>query len=151
MLFRSVKWISTRTEAFLADNHGRGSVVQGELALDAQGKFLAMRLDWIAEVGAYMTPPAAVATIRNPMVSFTGAYRIPALHGRWRVAMTNAAPIGNYRGAGRPDIAYVVERLMQQAAVETGVDPVALRRRNYIPAEAFPYKTPTGSVYENAD
>jgi carbon-monoxide dehydrogenase large subunit len=148
---RPVKWISTRTEAFLADNHGRGSVVQGELALDAQGKFLAMRLDWIAEVGAYMTPPAAVATIRNPMVSFTGAYRIPALHGRWRVAMTNAAPIGNYRGAGRPDIAYVVERLMQQAAVETGVDPVALRRRNYIPAEAFPYKTPTGSVYENAD
>ena len=148
---RPVKWVSTRSEAFLADNHGRGSVVEGELALDANGQFLAMRLDWIAEVGAYMTPPAAAATIRNPMVSFTGAYRIPALYGRWRVALTNAAPIGNYRGAGRPDIAYVVERLVDQAAAETGIDAVALRRRNYIPPEAFPYKTPTGSVYENAD
>jgi carbon-monoxide dehydrogenase large subunit len=148
---RPVKWISTRSEAFLADNHGRGSVVDVELALDADGKFLAMRLDWIAEVGAYMTPPSAVATIRNPMVSFTGAYRIPALYGRWRVALTNAAPIGNYRGAGRPDIAYVVERMVQQAAFEMNIDPVALRRRNYIPKEAFPYKTPTGSIYENAD
>ena len=148
---RPVKWISTRSEAFMSDNHGRGSVVQGELALDANGKFLAMRLDWIAEVGAYMTPPAAAATIRNPMVSFTGAYRIPALYGRWRVALTNAAPIGNYRGAGRPDIAYVVERLVNQAAAETGVDAVELRRRNYIPMTAFPYQTPTGSVYENAD
>ncbi len=148
---RPVKWISTRSEAFLADNHGRGSVVDAELALDANGKFLAMRLDWIAEAGAYMTPPSAVATIRNPIVSFTGAYRIPALYGRWRVALTNAAPIGNYRGAGRPDIAYVVERMVQQAAVEMNIDPVELRRRNYIPAAAFPYKTPTGSVYENAD
>ncbi len=148
---RPVKWISTRSEAFLADNHGRGSVVQGELALDTHGKFIAMRLDWIAEVGAYMTPPAAAATIRNPMVSFAGAYRIPALYGRWRVALTNAAPIGNYRGAGRPDISYVVERLVQQAAAELNIDAVELRRRNYIPLEAFPYKTPTGSVYENAD
>jgi carbon-monoxide dehydrogenase large subunit len=148
---RPVKWISTRSEAFLADNHGRGSVVQGELALDAQGKFLAMRLDWIAEIGAYMTPPAAGGTIRNPIISFTGAYQIPALYGRFRVALTNAAPIGNYRGAGRPDIAYVVERLVDQAAAETGVEAAELRRRNYIPAAAFPYKTPTGSVYENAD
>ncbi|MSQ73554.1 MAG: xanthine dehydrogenase family protein molybdopterin-binding subunit [Betaproteobacteria bacterium] len=148
---RPVKWISTRAEAFLADNHGRGSVINGELALDANGKFLAMRLDWIAEVGAYMTPPAAAATIRNPIVSFTGAYRIPALYGRWRVALTNAAPIGNYRGAGRPDIAYVVERLVSQAAAEVGIDAVELRRRNYIPMAAFPYTTPTGSVYENAD
>jgi aerobic carbon-monoxide dehydrogenase large subunit len=66
--------------------------VQGELALDANGKFLALRLDWIAEIGAYMTPPAAGGTIRNPIVSFTGAYRIPALYGRFRVALTNAAP-----------------------------------------------------------
>jgi carbon-monoxide dehydrogenase large subunit len=148
---RPVKWVSTRSEAFLADNHGRGSVVDAELALDADGKFLALRLDWIAEVGAYMTPPSAAATIRNPIVTFTGAYRIPALYGRWRVALTNAAPIGNYRGAGRPDIAYVVERMVQQAAAETGIDGVELRRRNYIPQEAFPYQTPTGSVYENAD
>jgi carbon-monoxide dehydrogenase large subunit len=148
---RPVKWISTRAEAFLSDNHGRASVIDGELALDVNGKFLAMRLDWIAEVGAYMTPPAAAATIRNPITCFTGAYRIAALYGRWRVALTNAAPIGNYRGAGRPDIAYVVERLVHQAAVEMGIDVVELRRRNYIPLDAFPYKTPTGSVYEIAD
>lgn len=148
---RPVKWVSTRSEAFLADNHGRGSVVQGELALDRDGKFLALCLDWIAEVGAYMTPPAAAGTIRNPIAGFTGAYRIPALYGHFRVALTNAAPIGNYRGAGRPDIAYVIERLVDQAAAETGVDAIELRRRNHIPAQAFPYRTPTGSVYENAD
>jgi len=148
---RPVKWVSTRSEAFLSDNHGRGSVIHGELALGANGKFLGMRLDWIAEVGAYMTPPGAVATIRNPIICMTGAYRIPALYGRWRVAFTNAAPIGNYRGAGRPDIAYAVERLVDQAAAELRLDPVELRMRNFIPMEAFPYRTPTGSVYENAD
>ena len=148
---RPVKWISTRSEAFLSDNHGRGSVIQGELAIGADGRFLAMRLDWIAEVGAYMTPPAAIATIRNPIICMTGAYRIPALYGRWRVALTNASPIGNYRGAGRPDIAYVVERLVDQAAAELHLDPLELRRRNFTPMSAFPYRTPTGSVLENAD
>ena len=148
---RPVKWISTRSEAFLSDNHGRASVIEGELALDADGRFLALKLDWIADVGAYMTPPAAVVTIRNPINSMTGAYCIPALYGRWRVAMTNAAPVGNYRGAGRPDIAYVVERLVDQAAAEMHFEAIELRRRNFIPKEAFPYKTPTGCVYENAD
>jgi aerobic carbon-monoxide dehydrogenase large subunit len=148
---RPVKWTSTRSEAFLSDTHGRASVIEGELALDAMGHFIAMRLDWVADVGAYMTPPGAVATIRNPIICFTGAYRIPALYGRWRVAFTNAAPIGNYRGAGRPDIAYVVERLVDQAAAELSIDPVDLRRRNFIPVDAFPYKTPTGSTYEIAD
>lgn len=148
---RPVKWTSTRSEAFLSDTHGRASVIDGELALDAAGHFLAMRFDWVADVGAYMTPPGAVATIRNPIICSTGAYRIPALYGRWRVAFTNAAPIGNYRGAGRPDIAYAVERLVSQAAAELHIDPVGLRKRNFIPVDAFPYKTPTGSTYEIAD
>jgi len=148
---RPVKWVSTRTEALLSDTHGRGSVVEGELALDADGRILALRLDWIAEVGAYMTPPGAAATIRNPITCFTGAYRIPALYGRWRVCFTNAAPIGNYRGAGRPDIAYVVERLVSRAAVEMNFDPVAMRQKNWIPREAFPYTSPVDSTYEIAD
>lgn len=148
---RPVKWVSTRTEALLSDTHGRGSVVEGKLALDAEGKFLALRLNWIAEVGAYMTPPGAAATIRNPITCFTGAYRIPALYGCFRVCFTNAAPIGNYRGAGRPDIAYVVERLVSRAAVEMNIDPVAIRQRNWIPREAFPYTSPVGSTYEMAD
>lgn len=148
---RPVKWVSTRTEALLSDTHGRGSVIEGELALDAEGKFLALRLNWIAEVGAYMTPPGAAATIRSPIICFTGAYRIPALYGNFRVCFTNAAPIGNYRGAGRPDIAYVVERLVSRAAVEMNLDPIAIRQRNWIPREAFPYTSPMDSTYEIAD
>src|ERR1019366_4641710 len=81
----------------------------------------------------------------------TGVYRIPALYATYRVPLTNTTPVGAYRGAGRPDIAYVVERLVNQAAAELGVDAAELRRRNFIPLEAFPYKTPTGSIYENAD
>ncbi len=150
-LGRPVKWVSTRSEGFLTDSHGRANFVSGELALDRDGKFLGLRLDWIADMGAYLTPTGPVSHIRNPSTCMTGVYRIPALYGRWRTALTNTNPVAAYRGAGRPDIAYVVERLVNQAAAETGVDPVALRRRNFIPPEAFPYKMPTGSTYENAD
>jgi carbon-monoxide dehydrogenase large subunit len=148
---RPVKWISSRTEALLSDTHGRSNLISGELALDRDGRFLALKLDWIADVGAYSTPPNAIAPMANGKLCMTGAYRIPALYGRWRVAYTNAAPIGNYRGAGRPDIAYAVERLVGQAAVEMGIDPVEIRRRNLIEAAAMPFTTATGSTYENAD
>lgn len=148
---RPVKWVSSRTEALLSDTHGRSNLISGELALDREGRFLALRLDWIADVGAYSTPVNAIAPMANGKLCLTGAYRIPALYGRWRVAYTNAAPIGNYRGAGRPDIAYAVERLVGQAAAELGIDPAEIRKRNLIPAEAMPYTTPTGSTYENAD
>ncbi|MGZ8228961.1 MAG: xanthine dehydrogenase family protein molybdopterin-binding subunit, partial [Burkholderiales bacterium] len=148
---RPVKWVSSRTEGFLSDTHGRGNVIEGELALDSEGRFLALRLNWIADMGAYVTPAGPVSHIRNPSTCLTGVYRIPALYGRWRLAVTNTAPIAAYRGAGRPDIAYVIERLVSNAAAELGIDPAELRRRNLIPAEAFPYKTPTGSTYDNAD
>ncbi|OGA43933.1 MAG: hypothetical protein A3G24_24110 [Betaproteobacteria bacterium RIFCSPLOWO2_12_FULL_62_13] len=148
---RPVKWVASRSEGFATDSHGRANFVYGELALDRDGKFLGMRLDWIADMGAYLTPTGPVSHLRNPSTCMTGVYRIPALYGRWRTALTNTNPIAAYRGAGRPDIAYVIERLVSQAAAETGVDPVELRRRNFIPPEAFPYKTPTGSTYENAD
>ncbi len=148
---RPVKWVCSRSEGFSTDSHGRANFVTGELALDRDGKFLGMRLDWIAEMGAYLTPTGPVSHLRNPSTCMTGVYRIPALYGRWRTALTNTNPIAAYRGAGRPDIAYVVERLVSQAAAETGVDAAELRRRNFIPPEAFPYKTPTGSTYENAD
>ena len=150
-LERPIKWIASRSEGFATDSHGRANFVYGELALDRDGKFLGMRLDWIAEMGAYLTPTGPVSHLRNPSTCFTGVYRIPALYGRWRTVLTNTNPIAAYRGAGRPDIAYVVERLVSQAAAETGTDAAELRRRNFIPPEAFPYKTPTGSTYENAD
>jgi carbon-monoxide dehydrogenase large subunit len=147
---KPVKWISSRMEGFLADSHGRGNIISGELALDRDGKFLAMRLDWINDMGAYLSP-GAMRHIRNTTTCMTGVYRLPALHGTYRVALTNTTPVAAYRGAGRPDIAYVVERLVNQAAAELNLDAAELRRRNFIPPEAFPYHTPTGSVYENAD
>jgi carbon-monoxide dehydrogenase large subunit len=148
---RPVKWVSSRTEGFLSDTHGRGNIITGELALDRDGRFLAMRLDWLADMGAYLSPAGPVSHIRNPSTCLTGVYRIPALYGHWRLAVTNTAPIAAYRGAGRPDIAYAIERLVSNAAADTGVDPAELRRRNFIPPDAFPYKTPTGSTYDNAD
>jgi carbon-monoxide dehydrogenase large subunit len=148
---RPIKWVASRSEGFATDSHGRANFVYGELALDRDGKFLGMRLDWIAEMGAYLTPTGPVSHLRNPSTCLTGVYRIPALYGRWRTALTNTNPIAAYRGAGRPDIAYVIERLVSQAAAEIGVDAAELRKRNFIPPSAFPYKTPTGSIYENAD
>jgi carbon-monoxide dehydrogenase large subunit len=149
-LGRPVKWVATRVECFLCDTHGRSNIIDGQLALDADGKFLAMRLDWINDMGAYLSP-GAMGHIRNTMTCMTGVYRIPALYGSYRVALTNATPVGSYRGAGRPDIAYVVERLVNAAARELNIDAAELRNRNFIAPAAFPYKTPTGSTYEIAD
>jgi aerobic carbon-monoxide dehydrogenase large subunit len=147
---RPVKWVSTRSEGFVSDTHGRGNIIEGALAVDRDGKFLAMRLDWVNDMGAYLSP-ASPGHIRNTTTCMTGVYRIPALYAHYRVALTNTTPVSSYRGAGRPDIAYVVERLVSQAAAELAVDAAELRRRNFIPPGAFPYKTPTGSTYEYAD
>lgn len=150
-LGRPVKWVGTRSEGFASDSHGRANYVTGELAIDKDGKFLGLRVDWIADMGAYLTPTGPVSHLRNPSTCLTGVYRIPALYGRWRTVLTNTNPVAAYRGAGRPDIAYVIERLVSQAAAELNLDAAEIRRRNFIPPEAFPYKTPTGSTYENAD
>jgi carbon-monoxide dehydrogenase large subunit len=147
---KPVKWVSSRVEAFLSDAHGRNNIIDGALALDRDGKFLAMRLDWVNDMGAYLSP-GAMGHIRNTTTCMTGVYVIPALYATYRVPLTNTTPVAAYRGAGRPDIAYVVERLVNQAAADLKIDPAALRRRNFIPPNAFPYTTPTGSVYEIAD
>jgi carbon-monoxide dehydrogenase large subunit len=145
-----VKWTATRTEGLLTDTHGRNMIAHGQLALDKDGKFLAMRIDWIVDLGAYLSP-GAQGHIRNTTNCMTGVYRIPALYATYRIPVTNTTPIGAYRGAGRPDIAYAVERLVNQAAAELNVDPAELRRRNFIPPSAFPYTSPTGGTYEIAD
>jgi carbon-monoxide dehydrogenase large subunit len=147
---KPVKWVSTRSEAFASDTHGRANIIDGQLATDRDGKFLGMRLDWVNDMGSYLSP-ASMGHIRNTTTCMTGVYRIPALYATYRVALTSTTPVSSYRGAGRPDIAYVVERLVSQAAAELKMDPAELRRRNFIPPEAFPYKTPTGSTYEYAD
>jgi carbon-monoxide dehydrogenase large subunit len=145
-----VKWTGTRTEGLLTDTHGRNMIADGQLALDKDGKFLAMRIDWIVDLGAYLSP-GAQGHIRNTTNCMTGVYKIPALYATYRIPITNTTPIGAYRGAGRPDIAYAVERLVNQAAAEIGMDAAELRRRNFIPPNAFPYTSPTGGSYEIAD
>jgi len=147
---RPVKWVSSRVEGFLTDTHGRSNIIDGALALDAEGRFIAMRLDWINDMGAYLAP-GAMGHIRNTTACMTGVYRIPALYATFRVPLTNTTPVSAYRGAGRPDAAYAVERLVDAAAFELGMGREELRRRNFIPLSAFPYMTPTGSVYEIAD
>ena len=150
-LNRPVKWVSTRSEGFMSDSHGRANYIAAELALDKDGNFLGMRLDWIADLGAYLHPAGPVSPMRNPVTCLNGVYKTQALFGRWRVALTNTVPVSAYRGAARPEIAYTIERLVDEAAAEMKIDPVELRRRNFIPKDAFPYKTPTGSVYDIAD
>lgn len=145
-----VKWTSTRTEGFLTDAHGRNMIAQGALALDKDGRFLAMRLDWFIDLGAYLSP-GAQGHYRNTVNCMTGVYRIPALYATYRIPLTNTTPLSSYRGAGRPDIAYAVECLVNQAAAEIGMDPSDLRRRNFIPPSAFPYTSPSGGSYEIAD
>jgi len=147
-LGRPVKWVATRSEIFLSDNHGRGLTLAGELALDRDGKFLALRFDDCADLGAYSTPFGPQIGSRNITITMGGVYRVPAMHAHTRCAYSNAVPVSAYRGAGRPDIACAIERLVDLAAAEHGFDPIALRRRNFIPPEAMPYKTANGTTYD---
>jgi len=150
-LGHSIKWVSTRTESFLTDTHGRGNLITATLAMDENAQFTALRIDWITDMGAFLSPTGPVSHIRNPSTCLNGVYKIPALYGHFKVALTNTALVAAYRGAGRPDIAYAIERVVDTAALELNMNPADLRRRNYIPANEFPYKTATGSVYECAD
>ena len=149
-LGRPVKWVSSRTESFMTDTHGRANIGAGELALDRDGKFLALRYDWITDQGAYISS-GGPGYIRNISNCLTGVYAIPVACARFRVALTNTGLVAAFRGAGRPDIAYALERLVNQAAHEMGIDAAELRRRNFIPPEAFPYKNATGTTYEYAE
>ena len=146
-----VKWVASRGETFLSDYHGRGLVMTGALALDAEGRFLALRHEWLADQGAHPVATGPLINTLNPASMCTGCYRIPAVYGRNRLAITNTVPITAYRGAGRPDMAYIVERLVDEAARQTGIDRIELRRRNLIPREAFPYRVPAGAVVSEYD
>ena len=147
-LGRPVKWVATRSEIFLSDNHGRGLTLTGELALARDGGFLALRFEDGADLGAYSTPFGPQIGSRNITITMGGVYRVPAMYAHTRCAYSNALPISAYRGAGRPDIACVIERLVDRAAAEHGFDPIALRRKNFIPPEAMPYRTANGTTYD---
>ena len=147
-LGRPVKWVSSRSEGFLADSHGRSIVIKAQLALDASGTFLGAQFDFLGDMGAYLSAAGAASHTRNPATCMTGVYRIPALYGRFRLGLTTTTPVAPYRGAGRPDMAYSIERLISKAAPEMGLDPVELRRHNFIPPDAFPYKAMSGGTYD---
>src|SRR5437773_2468287 len=147
---RPVKWIQTRSEGLLNDDHGRDQVVQGELALDEAGKILALRAQALHAVGAYIVG-AAVVPVLYSLKLIPSAYVVPSLHVMSRAVFTNTSPTGPYRGAGRPEAVYLTERLLDRAAAVVGIDPVEIRRRNFIPATAMPYQTPTGFVYDSGE
>jgi aerobic carbon-monoxide dehydrogenase large subunit len=149
-LGRPVKWAESRTESSLAVYQGRGADVDAELALDAEGGMLALRARYIGDLGAYMYSTTTVAPQTAAML-LTGCYAIPAADVEVVGVCTNKVPTGPYRGAGRPEAALVIERLVDLAAGELGIDAVELRRRNLIQPEAFPYANPLGFTYDSGD
>jgi carbon-monoxide dehydrogenase large subunit len=147
---RPVKWVESRSENFLAAYQGRGLDADVELAAGRDGRVLAVRGRLIADMGAYLQPTSAVPAITTGML-MTGTYAIPAAHVELLGLATNKVPIGPYRGAGRPEAALLVERMMDLLAAELRVDPVELRHRNFIPPDGFPHQTPLGFVYDSGD
>ena len=146
-----VAWMATRSESFLSDQHARDTVTQAELAIDAKGKFLALRVKHLAAMGGYIGVPGAHIQTNNFSRCFPGMYAIPRVQVDVQCVFTNTVPTGPYRGAGRPEANYALERLVDEAARVTGIDPVRLRRRNLISRKQIPYKTAVGTTYDSGD
>jgi carbon-monoxide dehydrogenase large subunit len=150
-LGRAVHWRATRSEEFLAGTHGRDQNNRAELAFDADGKVLGFRIEIDGNVGAYGVGPGAVIVVAVGPKVITGVYHIPALHLKARAYYSNTNIVSAYRGAGRPEAIYLVERLMDQAAAEMKMDPAELRRRNLIQPGQMPYKTPMGEKFDSGN
>jgi len=150
-LRRPVKWTCERREAILADEHARDNVSDAELALDAEGRFLALRVRTLANVGAYVSSDRNLLATFSNVVTLVGVYAFPTAYVHVTSVLTNTNSTAPYRGAGRPEATYVLERLIDDTARELGIDPVELRRKNLIPASAMPYKNPLGATYDCGD
>ncbi len=150
-LRRPIKWRAERSESFLADAHGRDHVTKAELALSADGTFLGLRVNTIANMGAYLSTFASSVPTYLYGTLMAGQYKTPAIHVGVRALFTNTAPVDAYRGAGRPEATYVVERLVETAARELSMDPSEIRRRNFIQPDDFPYETPVALTYDTGD
>jgi carbon-monoxide dehydrogenase large subunit len=148
-LGRPVKWTDERSGSFVSDTHGRDAQMTAELALDHQGHFLAVRLTGYGNLGATYGAPGP--STRNAVRNTLGVYKTPLIEVSTKCVFTNTTPVGAYRGAGRPEANYYMERLVETAAAEMGIDRVELRRRNHIPPEAMPYKAPNGTTYDSGD
>ena len=150
-LGRPVHWMSGRAEAFLSDNHARDTASNVELALDDRGKFLALRIRHLANMGAYIGALAAHIQTGNFARCLPGMYDIPLIDAGVRCVFTNTTPTAPYRGAGRPEANYLLERAVEEAARITGIDPIKLRRRNLIKPSAMPYKTTVGTIIDSGN
>jgi aerobic carbon-monoxide dehydrogenase large subunit len=149
VLGRPIKWTDERSESFLSDHHGRDHIRTAELALDREGRFLAVRLTGYGNAGAFLNPPLPATT--NAVKNVIGVYRTPLVEVSSKIVITNTTPIGAYRGAGRPEGNYFIERLIDTAAAEMGIDKLDLRRRNHIAPSAMPYKAPSGMLYDSGE
>ncbi|WP_089174691.1 xanthine dehydrogenase family protein molybdopterin-binding subunit [Bosea sp. AS-1] len=149
-LKRPVRWVADRNEHFLADTHGRANLATATMALDARGKFIGLKVDLSAEMGAWLSQYGPfipwVGTTMTP-----GCYNIPAVHVLFRGVLTNTTPIDAYRGAGRPEAAYLIERLVDAIARETGKSPDTVRALNFVKPSEMPHKTQTGPVYDSGE
>jgi carbon-monoxide dehydrogenase large subunit len=150
-LRRPVSWVSTRSDDFLTDNHGRAVSLRGELAYDENGKLLALRTDWLCDSGAYLAAAGILTNSINAKSIGAGVYQVEALYGRHRQVITNTSPTNAYRGAGRPEANLIVERLVDEVAAKLNVDPLQLRARNVIKKAQMPYRTLTGTVFDSGD
>jgi len=148
---RPVKWTGTRSEVFLADEQARDVLCHGELALDAGGRIVGMRFDMLANLGAYLAPTGPFINTIGIVNCLSGVYDVQAAYARIRLVLTHTAPMAAYRGAGRPVMSYALERLVEHAAVELGVDPAELRRKSFIPQDGFPYRIAAGFEYDCGD
>jgi carbon-monoxide dehydrogenase large subunit len=151
MLARPVHWMSSRSEAFMSDNQGRDMLLRGEMALGPGGEFLALRVKVLANLGAFITNAGLVTATNNLGRCLSSVYRIPRIQCDIRCLYTNTLQVGPYRGAGRPEANYLVERLVDECARVSGVDRVAIRRRNFIDPQAMPYKTPVAVTYDTGE
>ncbi len=146
---RPIKWVAERSESFLSDAHGRDHVTHAEMAFDKDGMALGLKVDTLANLGAYLSTfaPSVPTWLHGTLMA--GQYMTPAIHVNVKAMFTNTVPVDAYRGAGRPEATYVLERLMSKAAAEMGMDQAELRRRNFI--RKFPYQTPVAVVYDTGD
>jgi carbon-monoxide dehydrogenase large subunit len=150
MLKKKVAWVQDRSEHFVTCSQGRDNVSTATAALDGRGKILAVKVDTVADMGAYLSQYATFIPYVGALM-LAGVYAIPAMHVSLVYAYTNTVPVDAYRGAGRPEAAYLIERLMDRIAMETGSTPEAVRRRNFIQPNQFPWKTPVGRTYDSGE
>ena len=150
-LRRPVKWTADRSESFMSDAHGRDHVSTAEMALDTEGNFLALRIRTLANMGAYLSTFAPAVPTYLYATLLAGVYKTPVIYVEVKALFTNTVPVDAYRGAGRPEATFLLERLVDVIAHDTGFDRVELRRRNLIPVDAFPYQTPVALQYDSGD